>query len=372
MVPRYQPGRGYDILPRYLDNTWFINIPEGIILSTGYIITIDNFPINNNNDEQQQQQYLFIQWSLRYLFESEIKDYDHKSLDIWNIEIEDITEMTTGASDDDGDDDSTKPSLKSSNYQQSRHLKTLHQTQTSQSKTLVILFEFLVSDYEEGIQLKTSLDIIFQSAIHAKQLQPIFRFSYKQELRYRSLQNNFIFYQLIANKIILSKAQVFYGYDLDLIPLSKRPIGTINEFYHNISWNDLQKDSNNEGDGNSNNNSHQSDQWYMHLFILTSKLDVGDIMILVFLPFGILFGVFSVFKTYQSIHDRIINEMGYEIKYDYIGDDDQEQLSSSSTTTPPTTSNSTSPKKGEKKVELNVSHGEDVIELTSYMKSSVY
>lgn len=302
MIPRYQPGRGYDVISRYLQGDWFSYSKEGIILSCGYALVIEDL----DGSISESETYLYINWAVRYIFDSFTAKHSNDVLDIWDINV---YELQDGELSDD-DDDSARS--------RQRILKKGRQpTITSSTHPLIIILDILVPNYEMGVTIKTALDTYFQASMASRYqlFLKVLRFMYLQQLKYASIDSFISELDFYGIKILSS--QTLSGYDMELLPLSSRPsLSKEDEYYFkNITWTQLEMILNGTAVDEESSQSSEADPWYHHLLILTSKLDVGDILLLFFLPLGILFGVLFLFQTYQSVHDRFLNEMGYEIHY---------------------------------------------------------
>jgi hypothetical protein len=191
-----------------------------------------------------------------------------------------------------------------------------------------ILVELHVTNYEEAINLKTQLEVFFRVALQTSSLLHILRFTYLQQFRLAAREEGAVLLQLFSGGVFLRNGVAFKGYEVDLVPSQKRPTFPTEEFYQNIPWTTLKNQT--TSSDTSEETASSNEVWYMHLLILTSEMDSGDIALLILLPIAILFGVYSLFKTYQTVHDKVINEMGYEIHYDYtsvigVNEDDEEQ-----------------------------------------------
>jgi hypothetical protein len=353
MVSSYQPGRGYEVLGRYLDGEWFRFTEEGLVLSCGFLIEVK---LPQYDDDQSsaspREAYLFLKWGVRYLLQTFGKKYfhDHEEVDLWNIEIYDLEEMNF-----DGDDDASPAasapaavatairthkflpkSIKEDVTMRRQLKKKHHKERSSSSHSLLIVVETLVSDYEIGIAMKSVLDILFRVSIAndnfpsthpsssplsspSPPLLTILRFTYLQQLQYSTPGFESFFFELESEELKIQFADTLSGYQIDLVPLSSRPQGETGDddryYFQNITWETLAQLLNETASTSdtSETSSSSSDVWYEHLLILSSELDSGDILILLFLPIGILFGVIFLFQSYQSVHDQILGEMGYEI-----------------------------------------------------------
>jgi hypothetical protein len=341
MVSAYQPGRGYEVLGRYLSGDWFRFTEEGLVLSCGFLIEV-KLPVNDDDDHAasptEDETYLFMKWGLRYLFQTFGKRYvgDHE-VDLWDLEIYDLQE-----SDYSGDDDAATSAasvvkthkflpkaIKEEAMTRRQLKKKNHKEPSTSSHSLLVFVEALVSDYEIGVALKSSLDILFHvsladgdlfSSSNPSSLLTILRFTYAQQLQYSAQGSQSFFFALESEELTIQSADTFSGYEMDLLPLSSRPSPQEADRYYsqNITWATLEQLLNataTASDSSQTSSSSSSGAWYDHLLILSSELDSGDILILIFLPIGILLGVIFLFQSYQSVLDQVLGEMGYEIHY---------------------------------------------------------
>jgi hypothetical protein len=380
MVPKYRPGRGYEVLTRYLDGTWFKSTPEGIVLSCGFLLEIEQLLLLKDDDESTDQ-YLYLRWAIKYLFQSMIQEPGLSvtgidSLDFWEIEVYDMKELKSMNDDDDAASSSSHryttatatatatatvtheiSSAKWKNEKR-RQLKKKKIERSSNAQTLLILVDILVPCYAMGVDLKTALDIIYQLSLIEQggirgrgSLSKIIRFMYLQQLKYYTsipvdsdpasdpasdLPGGAFFFQWDALKVL--SGDIISNYNMDLVALSTRPLDDERkegeeEYYEKIPWHSLEKVLNGtigteEGEGEgATGTSEENGAWYDHLLILSSGLDAGDVLLLVFLPFGIVLGFLVIFQSYSSIHDGVLGEMGYEIQY---GEDSSHHTTGSS------------------------------------------
>jgi len=275
-APAYQPGRSQDMVARFLSGEWFQAVEESRVLTVFYVIALTGQKWDRK-DIWESGGVEFLKWTVRRVLQ------DVKGVDVWDVRVDDSTERNLG--DDDVDYEVTEE-LNGGEY--------------------VVSVDLLVQDFQRGLELKPLLDSAFMFMASSGELKTLVN-----RALFAQLQRHHDSRGIIENwsewRIRQVEGRYSAQYYADILVTTSRP-----DFewplYHNISWESTGTDDDEVADTG-------SDEYLLPFY--KWRLDLDDIMIVVFLPIGIIISMLAVFKSYRHAHDKLISQWGYEIQYDH-------------------------------------------------------
>ena len=343
MAPRYEPGRTFEILKGFLSDEFF-KVPHEVNLMTAEYL----LQLNVKGDATEMERmggYVFLEHAMRRLFAVDVPQtlMGHAGVEAWNIKVTLMPDDFVWDGDDDaGVDSSTRVSVSDrkrvwrrvgqledeaeieevavggDGFEVGRAL-TRKLGSKSTMKQFVIDVTVEIVDAEHGLSLKQSMDTAFMMSLQTGLLRAYIHRAFYSQVSLTSTSTLVIPFSYTGLvKLRGGMFSTYYG--MDIGDREARP-GFDEAAYFNISWHDADWDD----DYVNPKTSESKVPWYHWV------LDPVDIVIIVFVPTGIIFIVLLVFVTYRKYHDKLIGDWGYEIhtaEDEWLGADGQSRTDS--------------------------------------------
>jgi len=341
MVAAYQPRQAYDMMKTFLNTEDFFTPPDEVkVLKLYYSLTLQEWRIidkhssglEDQGNEQAAEQgsdvgYEFVRDAIRHcLFDNANITISGKLVDVFGVKVHHAYEVDmdatlgvdVGAAPGVPMDDDFLFARQSAQAEASRKLYSYDKEAEDGSswnglwydkrEVVVIAVEVVVATFDHLYDLKTELDVAFETSLYTGHLEKTMRKALHARHEMHDRQgsaDDALPYSDIVNVVLerrLGESKEWYS--ADILPSAHKQDFDWDEYIRVWEFGESFEDDDMSG---------ESFRKELEL-IEYSMINVGIALITFTVTFLVVAGTFYSYRTY---HDRLLHRMGYEIQDDF-------------------------------------------------------